>query len=90
MDKNKAKILQMLREPWENAGPSLGGWGVNNAYFNKNSNLADDASRPMALNLETGKQTAMKKGGKVKKAKPKCMSRGGGCEVRGKTKGRFV
>jgi hypothetical protein len=32
-----------------------------------------------------------KKGGKVKaKAKPKCMARGGGCEVRGKTKGRFV
>jgi hypothetical protein len=32
----------------------------------------------------------MKKGGSVKKAKPKCMARGGGCEVRGKTKGRFV
>ena len=34
-----------------------------------------------------------KKGGSVKsKAKPKCkcMARGGGCEVRGKTKGRFV
>ena len=44
----------------------------------------------MALNLESGKQTAMKKGGSVKKAKPKCMARGGGCEVRGKTKGRFV
>jgi len=44
----------------------------------------------MSLNVETGKQTAMKKGGAVKKAKPKCMARGGGCEVRGKTKGRFV
>jgi hypothetical protein len=44
----------------------------------------------MSLNLNTGKQTAMKKGGSVKKAKPKCMARGGGCEVRGKTKGRFV
>lgn len=32
-----------------------------------------------------GGTPAMKKGGKVK-----CMSRGGGCEVRGKTKGRFV
>jgi hypothetical protein len=31
-----------------------------------------------------------KAGGSVKKAKPKCMARGGGCEVRGKTKGRFV
>lgn len=29
-----------------------------------------------------------KKGGAVKKCK--CMARGGGCEVRGKTKGRFV
>ena len=29
----------------------------------------------------------MAKGGKVK---AKCMARGGGCEVRGKTKGRFV
>lgn len=44
----------------------------------------------MALNVETGKQQAMKKGGSVKKAKPKCMARGGGCEVRGKTKGRMV
>lgn len=44
----------------------------------------------MALNVETGKQEGMKKGGAVKKAKPKCMARGGGCEVRGKTKGRFV
>jgi hypothetical protein len=32
---------------------------------------------------------AMKKGGSVK-TKVKCMSRGGGCEVRGKTKGRFI
>ena len=30
----------------------------------------------------------LKKGGSVKKCK--CMARGGGCEVRGKTKGRFV
>jgi hypothetical protein len=30
-----------------------------------------------------------KKGGSVK-AKPKCMARGGGIEVRGKTRGRFV
>lgn len=29
-----------------------------------------------------------KKGGSVKSCK--CMARGGGCEVRGKTKGRFV
>lgn len=54
------------------------------------SPVSSSTSRPMALNLETGKQQAMKKGGSVKKAKPKCMARGGGCEVRGKTKGRFV
>lgn len=35
--------------------------------------------------------TSRKKGGAIKsKAKPKCMARGGGIEVRGKTKGRFV
>jgi hypothetical protein len=52
--------------------------------------VSSSAARPMALNLESGKQQAMKKGGSVKKAKPKCMARGGGCEVRGKTKGRMV
>ena len=50
--------------------------------------VSSSAARPMALNLESGKQQAMKKGGSVKK--PKCMARGGGCEVRGKTKGRMV
>jgi hypothetical protein len=35
----------------------------------------------------TGQPQAMKKGGKVK---TKRMARGGGCEVRGKTKGRMV
>jgi hypothetical protein len=35
--------------------------------------------------------TSKKKGGAVKsKAKPTCMARGGGIEVRGKTKGRMV
>jgi hypothetical protein len=42
------------------------------------------------VNLNTASGLGMKKGGSVKKAKPKCMARGGGCEVRGKTKGRFV
>lgn len=51
---------------------------------------SDALNSGMALNVETGKQQAMKKGGSVKKTKPKCMARGGGCEVRGKTKGRFV
>jgi hypothetical protein len=41
--------------------------------------------------VETQQPYAMKKGGTVKsKAKPKKFARGGGCEVRGKTKGRFV
>ena len=39
-------------------------------------------------NVEVGPITPMKKGGKVKA--PKKFSRGGGIEVRGKTKGRFV
>lgn len=34
------------------------------------------------------KPAGYKKGGGVKSCK--CMARGGGCEVRGKTKGRFV
>ena len=34
------------------------------------------------------KPRPFKKGGSAKKCK--CMARGGGCEVRGKTKGRFV
>ena len=34
------------------------------------------------------KPRAYKKGGSTKSCK--CMARGGGCEVRGKTKGRFV
>jgi len=36
-----------------------------------------------------GPPPAMKKGGSVK-TKVKKMARGGGCEVRGKTKGRFI
>ena len=44
-----------------------------------------DYSALDALKRMGKKAVGMKKGGKVK-----CMARGGGCEVRGKTKGRFV
>lgn len=92
---SKNKIYEMLMDRWADAGPSLGGWGINGAYFKKNglSTSDDTASSSMALNLNTGKQTELKKGGKVK-----CMSKGGstaskradGCATKGKTKGRMI
>jgi hypothetical protein len=85
MSENKAKILDMLKEQWAKAGPSLGGWGSNGAYFSSAESL--DESRPMALNLETGKTQAYKKGGSVKASK--ASSRADGCAKRGKTRGRI-
>lgn len=46
---------------------------------------ADSEGRKSRNTQGYGKTPAFKKGGKVK-----CMARGGGCEVRGKTKGRMV
>lgn len=37
-----------------------------------------------------GSTSGMKKGGAVKKRKVKKMARGGGCETRGKTRGKFI
>lgn len=54
----------------------------------------DKALEFLASKTEAGKPVppappkGLKKGGSVKSCK--CMARGGGCEVRGKTKGRFV
>lgn len=54
----------------------------------------DKALEFVASKTEAGKpvppapKKALKKGGSVKSCK--CMARGGGCEIRGKTKGRFV
>jgi hypothetical protein len=51
---------------------------------------AQDKKNPDSVQAKINKATdysGYKKGGKVG---CKCMARGGGCEVRGKTKGRFV
>ena len=42
----------------------------------------------MTLNLETGKQTAMKKGGTVKSSS--ASKRADGCATKGKTRGRMI
>jgi hypothetical protein len=49
---------------------------------------AQDKKNPDSVQAKINKMTdygGYKKGGKVK-----CMARGGGCEVRGKTRGRMV
>jgi hypothetical protein len=103
MDNNKNKIYEMLRDMWIDQGPSAGGWGINKGYFEKyDPSTSND--RSMALNLNTGKQTELKKGGKVKAKKyvsggaVKKMAKGGstaskradGCATKGKTRGRMI
>jgi hypothetical protein len=88
MDEKKKELIKMLMDRWADAGPSLGGWGINNAYFKKNSSPSNDTtSRPVTLNLETGKTQAMKKGGAVKSSS--ASKRADGCCTKGKTKGKM-
>ena len=75
---------QMQTYPFPSTSASTTDSGVNQTF---NIQPTANSGQPQ------GEVQAMKKGGKVKaksKVKPKCMARGGGCEVRGKTKGRFV
>jgi hypothetical protein len=57
---------------------------MNDIGMRNSAGTREDADAPDGT-VEVGPMTPMKKGGKVKK-----FSRGGGIEVRGKTKGRFV
>jgi len=72
--------------------PSTNGVDSSQPGVNQTFNIQPTASsgQPSAPGA---RPKMMKKGGTVKsKSKPKvkCMARGGGCEVKGKTKGRFV
>jgi len=60
---------------------------MNDIGMRNSAGTREDADAPDGT-VEVGPITLMKKGGKVKA--PKKFSRGGGIEVRGKTKGRFV
>lgn len=51
--------------------------------------IVEKFSKPKEAAPAPAPEKKMKKGGSVK-SKCKCMVRGGGIEVRGKTKGRFV
>jgi tartrate dehydratase alpha subunit/fumarate hydratase class I-like protein len=55
--------------------------------FPSTSTGTADSGVNQTFNIQPTASTGMKKGGKVK---TKRMARGGGCEVRGKTKGRMV
>jgi hypothetical protein len=57
---------------------------MNDIGMRNSAGTREDVDAPDGT-VEVGPMTPMKKGGKVKK-----FSRGGGIEVRGKTKGRFV
>ena len=67
----------------------------NPAEFEKQKEMYDAAKQKEAEDkdysaLDTIKRVGKKALGLKKGGKVKCMARGGGCEVRGKTKGRFV
>jgi hypothetical protein len=96
-EKERKNYYNQLGDSQDNGEPDEGTlkeWAASDKAF-------DDAVKKQVIDgLEINKdytglrKTGLKKGGKVKaKAKaaaPKKFSRGGGIEVRGKTKGRFV
>ena len=86
----KVETLAGLLSHLKGRKPINSGESEFQAAVNRYRAGSGDGGGSESLNVITGKQSAMKKGGSVKKAKPKCMARGGGCEVRGKTKGRMV